>query len=185
MDAERAKRLRLRHIAYQIGTRAASGGWPPLSDEIIARVSRKGAAAARLRHRAQHPHRWFLIEELPLARSGAQTWSSSGLVACLGVLAIGAGSALLGMGWAVMTTRCGGGLFPDATGYLPASGMLSDELLAAGGVSRIGIYKGWSNVPDFYKPKSLVLEKQSRMTRCRLIASWAVRGTAIVPRAFV
>jgi hypothetical protein len=41
--------------------------------------------------------------------------------------------------------------------------MLSDELLARWWSEQDQeVYKGWVNVPDFYKPKSLVLEKQSR-----------------------
>jgi len=190
---ERAKRFRLRHIAYQIVHEGSERwGWPRLADEIIARAQQEGVLPRRDFDDSEQKTRihWFLIEEFAFGTQRRSNLEQLGLVGLIyGDLAAQVQDPLF-VEWAGRFSTT-----PDAVVACVQTlldtyrrrGMLSDELLARWWSEQDQeVYKGWVNVPDFYKPKSLVLEKQSRHDS--LVGWIASNGRAgaqlIVQRAF-
>lgn len=190
---ERAKRFRLRHIAYQIVREGGEPwGWQRFADEIIARAQQEGVLPRKdFDNREQQTRiRWFLIEEFAYVTQRRSNLEQLGLVGLVYGDLLSQTHDPLFVDWAERF-----GTTPEAVlacvqtllDTYRRKGVLSDELLARWWSNQDQeVYKGWVNVPDFYRPQALVLEKPSRHQA--LIGWIASNGRSaaqlIVQRAF-
>ncbi len=190
---ERAKRFRLRHIAYQIvHEESAPSGWHRFADEIIARAQQEGVLPRRdFDSREQQTRiRWFMIEEFAFVTQRRSNLEQLGLVGlAYGDLHAQVNDPLF-VQWAERFSTTPDAVIACVQTLLDTyrrRGMLSDDLLARWWSPQDQeVYRGWVNVPEFYKPKALVLEKQSRSGSLVgwIASNGRAAGQLIVQRAF-
>jgi hypothetical protein len=166
---ERAKRFRLRHLAYQLAAeRKEPWGWSSFVDEMIARAQQEGILPRRDFDNVEQQTqvRWFLIEEFAFITQRRSNLEQLGLVGLMyGDLYEYTDDPLF-IQWAERFSITPTEILNVVQVLLDTyrrRGMLSDDLLARWWDDKDReVHRGWINVPDFYRPKALVLEKVSR-----------------------
>ncbi|MCK6580970.1 MAG: DEAD/DEAH box helicase [Anaerolineae bacterium] len=165
---QRAKRFRMRHLAYQIARENdAPLNWDDFAFEINARAMQSGIFSQRDFNDRENMARahWFLVEELAFVTQRRSNLEQLGLIG-ITYGDLDRGEDPFFQQWADEL-----GVSPEAVvnvtqlllDVFRRRGMLSDELLSRWWDNKFPeVFKGIINVPEYYRPSALVLQNVAR-----------------------
>jgi len=188
----RAKRFRLRHIAYQIASEHTEPwNWFSFANEVIARAQAAGILKrADFGNREQQAEiRWFMIEEFALAVQRRSNLEQLGLIGIVYGGLTGSPDDQFFIEWAVRMGTTPEGIRDCVLTLLDTfrrRGMLSDELLARWWSAQdTEVYSDLVTVPDFYRPQALTLQpNKSQFLKSLLGSNGQSAAQLIAEKAF-